>query len=325
MWTSAIYIALLAFVPGLEWQSPWLLLLLLGLPWLWRAGRKNQLSALQLPTAAGLAPPESWRIKFTRWLPILRFLAIALTIIALARPRSPQALNEQVYSGVDIMLVLDVSGSMSDADQAFPPTRLTVARSIANDFITARDFDRIGLVFFADQAVTVCPLTADHELLTALLLQSDTLSLGSGTAIGMGLATGVNRLEDSEAKSKVIVLLTDGTNNAGFIQPLAAGELARTLDIKTYLIGIGPQGKQASLDEQELRQIAKQTSGAYFRATNTSALSEIFEQIDRLEKTDFDAESMRTYTEWFWVPALLALVLILLEVGLRWTWLRSLP
>jgi Ca-activated chloride channel family protein len=241
--------------------------------------------------------------------------------------------------GIDIMISLDISGSMQAMD--FKPNRLEAAKEVAIDFINGRPNDRMGLVIFAAESFTQCPLTVDHTVLSNLFRDVRIGMLEDGTAIGMGLATAVNRLKDSDSKSKVIILLSDGENNSGTIAPLTAAEIARTFGIRVYTIGVGTIGTapvpintvfgqqiqqvEVKIDEAMLSEIAKITGGQYFRATNRAALENIYKEIDEMEKIKIEVQEYTRYAEHFLPFALIATLLLLLEIVLRNTVLRTLP
>lgn len=270
---------------------------------------------------------------------LLRTLALAFLIIALARPQTFST-GENVYTeGIDIALLLDISGSMLAED--FKPNRLEAAKNVTNDFIEGRTSDKIGLVVFARESFTQCPLTIDYPVLQNLLEDIHSGMIEDGTAIGTAIANGVNRLKDSPAKSKVIMLLTDGVNNSGEIDPITAAQIAEKFGIRIYTIGVGtkgeapypfqtPYGKRyqmvpVEIDEDVLQQVAHITGGQYFRATDNKKLAEIYKEIDKLEKTRVEVTSYRNAKElfYFWVGA--ALFFLILEVTLSRTYLRRLP
>jgi Ca-activated chloride channel family protein len=300
----------------------------------------EQLADLRFSTLApfaGLKP--SWKERL-RYLPfVLRMVVIAALVIALARPQTTSS-GENVYTeGIDIALLLDISGSMLAED--FTPNRIDAAKSVAQDFIDARKHDRIGLVIFAGQSFTQCPMTLDYRVLKSMLRQVRPGMVEDGTAIGMAIAQGVNRLKDSKAKSKVIILLTDGVNNRGEIDPLTASQIAQTFGIRIYTIGVGTIGEApypvqtpfgiryqnmpVDVDEKTLQEIATMTDGKYFRATNNRALKEIYGEIDKLEKTRIEVRAYRTYDELFYGWAALGLLVLALEFALRGTIFRKLP
>jgi len=267
----------------------------------------------------------------------LRSLAIAALILALARPQSSSSTQSSTTEGIDIMIASDISGSMLAED--FQPNRLEAGKNIAIDFIKNRPNDRIGLVIFSGESFTQCPLTIDHDVLVNLYQDIHNGMIDDGTAIGMGLATAVNRLKDSEAKSKVIILLTDGSNNAGSIPPLTAAEIAKQFNIRVYTVGIGTKGVarmpvQTSMgvqyvqipvdvDETTLTKIADATGGKYFRATDNQTLENIYKQIDKLEKAKIDVTEYHKKTELFLPFALVALFFLSLEFILKNTWFRG--
>jgi len=322
---------------------PWILYFLILIPlmalWYWFRGRKSQTSInySSLNIFSGLKP--TWRERL-KYLPnILRMLAVALLIIALARPQNFQS-GENVYSeGIDIAMVLDISGSMLAED--LKPNRLDAAKGVIDEFIQARTSDRIGLVVFARDAFTQCPLTIDYSVLRNLLSEIKSGMIEDGTAIGNAIANGVNRLKDSKAKSKVMILLTDGVNNAGEVDPISAAQIAKTFNIRVYTIGVGTRGEApypvqtpfgiryqmvpVEIDENVLKQIAETTNGEYFRATDTQKLKEIYNTIDKLEKTKLEIISYRNAKELFYPWLVGGLLLLVLELGLSRTILRKLP
>jgi Ca-activated chloride channel family protein len=268
-------------------------------------------------------------------------LTVVTLFIAMARPQLTLQEEEITADGVDIMMVMDLSSSMLAQD--FTPDRLEVSKDVAADFIDKRKYDRIGLAVFSGEAFTQCPLTTDHRILKEFLDGLQCGILQDGTAIGMGLSTAVNRLKDSEAKSKIVILLTDGDNNAGYIKPITAGEIARELDVKVYTIGIGSKGaartpirrrsngdyvygmSQVNFDEDLLRELSKMTGGQYFRAVSKEGLEEIYQIIDQLEKTKIDVTTIKRYSEEFYLFALLGIIFLVLEVLLRYTIFRTIP
>ena len=270
---------------------------------------------------------------------IVRVTALAFLIVGLGRPQTTSQ-GENIYTeGIDIAMLLDISGSMLAED--FQPNRIEAAKAVAQNFIDGRKNDRIGLVIFAGQSFTQCPMTLDYRVLKNLLRQVKPGIVEDGTAIGMGIAQGVNRLKDSKAKSKVMILLTDGVNNRGEIDPLTASQIAQTFGIRIYTIGVGTVGEApypvqtpfgiryqnipVDVDEKTLQKIAEMTNGQYFRATNNKALKQIYAEIDELEKTRIEVKAYRSYTELFYDWAGLGLMTLLLELGLTGTLLRKLP
>lgn len=322
---------------------PYVLLLLLLLPLAaWyvlrrRTDRSVAYPSLDLLLGAGLEAP-AWKRHATL---ALRLLVLALVILALARPQTGRSKHTTYSEGIDIMLVLDTSGSMQAQDFE-PKNRLAVAKEVVKEFIAKRPEDRIGLVVFSADAVTQCPLTLDHALLSKLVDQVDFGMLDDGTAIGVALATACNRLRASHARSKVIVLLTDGQNNAGMVDPITAARVAASLGLKVYTVGVGTRGRapipvddpvfgrrlisvEVDIDEVTLRKIAELTGGKYFRATDRDELESIYAQIDRLEKSKVQSDTYVEYTErfaWFILPAL---GLLVIELGLAETILRETP
>lgn len=280
-----------------------------------------------------------WRIYTRHILFVFRMLALSMLIIVMARPQSSRAWETQTTEGIDIILALDISGSMLARD--FKPDRLEVAKETAQRFISSRPNDRIGLVIYSGESFTQCPLTTDHAVLINLISEIKSGIITDGTAIGAGLGTAVSRLRDSEAQSKVIILLTDGVNNAGSVDPITAAEIAKTFGVRTYTIGIGSMGEapypvqtpfgvqyqnmKTEIDEDLLRQIADLTDGQYFRATNKKALSEIYEQIDKLEKTKIEVKEYSKKQEEYLIFALLALAFIISEYLLRNTIFKTIP
>lgn len=270
---------------------------------------------------------------------VLRVVAMIALIIALARPQSSSVSENVESDGIDIVLAMDVSGSMLAED--LRPNRIEAAKQVAADFINERIGDRIGLVIFSGESFTQCPITIDHRVLLEQLQAVKSGVLVDGTAIGDGLATAVDRLRNARGKSKVIVLLTDGENNTGRIGPELALEIAKAYKVRVYTIGVGTNAGQApypaqtpdgrtvmtmmpvQIDEPLLRKIATQTGGEYFRATNTNSLRNIYKSIDKMEKTKVEVNSFKHYAELFFPFALLAALCLGLEMLLRWTWFRS--
>lgn len=278
---------------------------------------------------------------YLRHLPIaLRSLAVILIAVALARPQSAQHNSNSTTEGIDIVMSLDVSGSMLARD--FTPDRLGAAKEVASNFIMDRPNDRIGLVVFAGESFTQCPLTTDKRSLLNLLGSVKSGMIDDGTAIGNGLATAVNRLRESKAKSKVIILLTDGINNSGQIAPLTAAEIAQSYGIRVYTVGVGTMGMapypvidmwghlsfqpmKVEIDEKMLSQIAQMTGGKYFRATDNRRLKDVYDEINQLERSKVEVENFTRYQERFTLFVVLALILLVGEFALRQTWLRRLP
>ncbi|MDA3861288.1 MAG: VWA domain-containing protein [Melioribacteraceae bacterium] len=270
---------------------------------------------------------------------VLRTIAVAILIVALARPQSFST-GENVYTeGIDIAILLDLSGSMLAED--FKPNRLEAAKNVIDEFIAGRTSDKIGLVVFAGKSFTQCPLTIDYSVLRNLLGEIESGMIMDGTAIGLAIANGVNRLKDSKAKSKIIILLTDGINNTGEIDPITAANIAQSFGIRVYTVGVGSKGEApypfqtpfgiqyqmvpVQIDEEILQQVADITDGHYFRATNNKKLEEIYQEIDKMEKTRVEITSYRNAKELFYNWAGLGLLLLLIEMLLTRTYLRRLP
>ncbi|MGB9772279.1 MAG: vWA domain-containing protein [Candidatus Kapaibacteriota bacterium] len=269
----------------------------------------------------------------------LRMLALTLFLLALARPQTSSSEKEIETEGIDIVLTLDISGSMLAED--FKPNRLEAAKKITEKFIDARQNDRIGLVIFSAKSFTQCPITIDHAVLKNLLKQIKSGLIEDGTAIGMGLATAVDRLKDSKARSKVIILLTDGVNNTGIISPMTAADLAKNFDIRVYTIGVGTIGKapypfqtpfgiqymnvDVEIDEPLLKDIASKTGGKYFRATNNKALETIYNEIDAMEKTKIKQFVFTTFTDRFFPFVLSGAIIFLIEILLHLFVFRKIP
>ncbi len=264
---------------------------------------------------------------------VLRVFALAALITAIARPQTSLSWQDVTTEGIDIVIALDISSSMLARD--FKPNRLEASKDVAMKFIEERPSDRIGLVIYSGESFTQCPLTSDHDVLLNLFSSIKNGMIEDGTAIGMGLATAVNRLKDSKAKSKVIILLTDGSNNLGDIPPLTAAEIAKQFGIRVYTIGVGTNGiasmpayrdqtgkiyyedMEVKIDEKSLKEIARIDNGRYFRATNKNKLEKIYKEIDKLEKSKIEVTDYKKKSEKFWPFALLASILILTEFLLK--------
>ena len=332
---------------SIGFATPWLLLGLLAVPllafvprWVW--GRSAPAS-LRFSDTTTTAAPASLRARLMPGLNVLRLLALALVVVAAARPQTSEATELISGEGVDIALALDISGSMASLDFQ-PNNRLHAAKEVIGDFIEDRGYDRIGLVVFANDAFVSSPPTIDHEALQGRLDEvqlAKELRVRDGTAIGLGLATAANMLKDSTAESRVVILLTDGANNAGQIDPFTAAVAVEALGIKVYAIGAGQPGlvpfrvpglygervvySESDLDEETLRRIADLTGGKYFRATDTEGLRQVYEEIDALEKSQVEVQVFTRYQElaaWVLIPAVL---LLLLETALGSTVLRRAP
>jgi Ca-activated chloride channel homolog len=320
----------------------YLFLLLLLIPiiyWYIKEMHKSDAS-LQISSHRNLLKfPKSKKIKLRHVPFILRVLSISFIIIALARPQASNSWRTQNTEGIDIMMALDVSGTMQGED--LKPNRIEAAKSVASEFILSRPNDNIGLVVFAGESFTQCPLTTDHAVLINLFNAVKFGIIEDGTAIGLGLANAVNRIKDSKAKSKVVILLTDGSNNRGDIAPITAAEIAKTFGIRVYAVGVGSYGvvnvpvqtpmgiqyqqMQSEFDEKSLQDIAAMTGGKYFRATDTSKLRHIYQEIDQLEKTKINVKEYSKKSEQFYLFSLLAFILVALEVLLRNTYFRRIP
>lgn len=321
---------------NIEFANPeffWLLLLLpLALLWYFFK-RKNEMASLRISSIKGFTV-KSWASKFKPVLFGIRLLALAAIITALARPQTEDiSTRTKTTKGIDIVMAIDVSSSMLARD--LKPDRLTALKEVAADFIEGRPNDRIGLVSYAAESYTKTPITSDKAIVLNSLEEITYGVLEDGTAIGMGLATSVNRLKESKAISKVIILLTDGVNNSGFIEPRTAADLAVEFGIKTYTIGIGTNGnalspiaynrdgsyrygmRQVEIDEELLEEIADVTGGKYFRATDNESLEAIYDEINKLEKTEIEEFKYYKYEEKFRPLIFLAGILLLLEWGLR--------
>ncbi len=267
-----------------------------------------------------------------------RAVAVTLLIFVLARPQLTDKFQDVSTEGIDIILTLDISGSMLARD--FKPDRLEASKDVATEFISGRPYDRIGLVVFSGESFTQCPLTTDHAVLINLMREVQSGMIEDGTAIGMGLATAVNRIKDSEAKSKVIILLTDGVNNRGEIAPATAAGIAKTYGIRVYTIGVGTQGMApypvqtpygiqyqnlpVEIDEAILKEIAQNTGGKYFRATDNNKLVLVYKEIDKLEKSKIDVKQFSRKEEKYLLPAIIAFCLVILEIIVRNTIFRNL-
>jgi Ca-activated chloride channel family protein len=319
----------------------WLFLLIpMAIAWIyWK--RNEQIATLKISSTQGFKGSNSLVTKLKPLLNVMRLLALSSLIIAMARPRTVDISNQtKTTRGIDIVLAMDVSGSMLAKD--LRPNRMEALKDVAADFVEERPNDRIGLVLYASEAYTKTPVTSDKAVVLEAIksVKYDNV-LQDGTGIGMGLSTAVNRLKDSKAKSKVIILLTDGVNNAGFIEPETAADIAKQYGIKVYTIGVGTNGMAESpyalapngqimfqmmkveIDEQLMRSIARKTDGKYFRATSNSKLAEIYASINKLETTEIEELKFYDYDEKYRPFVWLAGFLILLEIGLRNTIYRS--
>lgn len=331
------------FLSDIKFAYPWVFYLLLLLPlsalWYFWRGKNNQSSFKYSSLKILSGYRKSMREKFRHTPFILRLIALALMIVALARPQSFSS-GENVYTeGIDIALLLDISGSMLAED--FKPNRIGAAKNVIDEFIEGRTSDKIGLVIFSYESFTQCPLTIDYRVLRGLLKDVKSGMIQDGTAIGTAIANGVNRLKDSKSKSKVIILLTDGVNNSGEVDPVTAAQIAKTFGIRIYTIGVGTIGQApypfqtpfgiryqmmpVEIDEAVLTKIARITNGKYFRAVNNRKLESIYREIDKLEKTKVEVSSYRNARELFYPWLFAGLVLLFAEIVLSRTVFRKLP
>ena len=329
------------YFKNIDFGQPWffsLLVLILVLIF-WYASKNNKQQGVFLISDSSAPGLSSWRTSF-RHLPfVLRLLAILFIVTALARPQTKFEEQNVEGEGVDIVLCIDVSGSMTAQD--LTPNRLEAAKNVAIDFVNKRLTDRIAIVIFSGESFTQCPLTTDHRVLVSAIENIRNGLLEDGTAIGSGLGTSVDRLRTSKSKSKVIILLTDGENNGGLIDPETAKEIAKAFQIKVYTIGVGTDGYapqpvntpmgvvmqngKVSIDEKLLKEIASQTGGKYFRAKDNEGLMGIYDEINKLEKSKVEISNRTRYTEKFFPFIMAALALLFLELLLRFTLFRKFP
>lgn len=318
-------------------------LLLLLVPVIgWYIWKKSDFSAsVQISSLKSFSKaPKTIKYYLRHSLIVLRVIAIAALIVVLARPQSTNSWQDVTTEGIDIILAIDVSGSMLAED--LKPNRLSAAKEVAKEFIQSRPNDRIGLVVFSGESFTQCPLTIDHAVILNLFKEVKSGMIEDGTAIGSGLANAITRIKDSEAKSKVIILLTDGVNNQGEIAPVTAAEIAKTFGIRVYTIGAGSHGTApypfktpwgatqyqhvpVEIDEQVLKDIAGLTDGKYFRATDNKSLRNIYKEIDKLEKAKINVTNYSKRKEEFLLWAIIAALAILLEIALKNTLLKNTP
>jgi Ca-activated chloride channel family protein len=326
---------------NIVFENGWFLWFLLVIPlllayYVYRHNRSH--AALRLSTAGFFR--ES-RNTFRHWLRhilfAMRLAVIALVIIVIARPQNVDKWQSSTTEGIDIVLALDVSGSMLARD--FSPDRLEASKNVATEFISGRPYDRIGLTVFSGESFTQCPLTTDHAVLINLLREIRSGIIEDGTAIGVGLATAINRIKDSDAISKVIILLTDGVNNTGSIDPMTAAEIAHTFGIRVYTIGVGSRGyadypvqtpfgtryqkMQVEIDEALLKEIADLTGGRYFRAVDNTSLQQVYSEIDKLEKSKIETREHSRREEVFMPWALAAAIILTLELLFRYLFLKN--
>lgn len=323
--------------PGLLWLLVIPALLVLHYIYLERAGRHPH---MRVSTAVPWKKRGRSFMTFFRHVPfILRIFALVMVVIAIARPRSSEEFSKVDTEGIDIVLAMDVSTSMLARD--LTPDRISASKDIAIEFISQRPSDRMGIVVFAGESFTQCPLTTDRATLINLMKEVQTDLIDDGTAIGNGLATAVARLKDSEAKSRVVILLTDGVNNSGEVSPQTAAEIAKTYGVRVYTIGVGKEGMapypvmtpwgvqvqnvKVEIDEELLKDVAESTGGSYFRATDNTKLAEIYSEINKMEKAKTTVDSFPVYKELFGSFAVWALLALLLELLLNWFVIRRLP
>ena len=327
---------------NIEFANPKLLWLLLLVPLaiVWYILRhKKQEAAVSFSDLKGMVKlPKTWKSYLRHLLFALKMVALALLIVALARPQSSSTNSTSNIEGIDIVMAMDVSGSMLARD--LKPDRLTAAKNVASDFVKGRPGDRMGLVIFSGETFTQVPLTTDHGVMLNMLAEMKNGLIEDGTAIGDGLATAISRLKDSEAISKVVILLTDGMNNAGSVDPYTAAEIAKLYGIRVYTIGVGTYGTapypvqtpfgtqmqqiKVEIDEKLLSTIANSTGGKYFRANNNKKLDEIYQEIDKLERSKIEVTEFRRLPEEFYPLVAWAIALLLLEFLLRKTIFRTL-
>lgn len=314
-------------------NSGYLLLLILLIPyllWYFLCGKGKEPTIKMSDTFAYQHISKSWRIRMIHLPMFLHCLVYTLVVIVLARPQTYNSWDNKDAEGIDIMLTMDISASMLTEDVF--PNRIEVAKEVASDFISGRPNDNIGLTIFAGEAFTQCPMTVDHAALLNLLhnVRTDLVVIGliqDGTAIGMGLANSVSRLKDSKAKSKVIILLTDGSNNVGSISPMTAASIAKKYGIRIYTIGLGKEseGDLGAIDYKTLQNIAVSTNGEFYRAQSQAELSKIYQDIDKLEKTKLRVKAYSHLHEAYMPFAWLALFIFCLDLLLRLTVFRRLP
>ena len=327
---------------NIEFANPKLLWLLLLVPLtiIWYILRhKKQEAFVNFSDLKGMVKlPKTWKAYLRHLLFALKMAALSLLIVALARPQSSSTNSTSNIEGIDIVMAMDVSGSMLARD--LKPDRLTAAKNVASDFVKGRPGDRMGLVIFSGETFTQVPLTTDHGVMLNMLAEMKNGLIDDGTAIGDGLATAISRLKDSEAISKVIILLTDGMNNAGSVDPYTAAEIAKLYGIRVYTIGVGTYGTapypvqtmfgtqmqqiKVEIDEKLLATIANSTGGKYFRANNNKKLDEIYQEIDKLERSKIEVTEFRRYHEEFYPLVACAIALLLLEFLMRKTIFRTL-
>lgn len=328
---------------GISFKNPeFFYLFLLFIPmiawYIWQQKRSG--ASIQFSSDLGFAKiPKSWKYYFRHSVFVLVISSLSFLIVAMARPQSSNSWQNVTTEGIDIVIALDISSSMLAMD--FQPNRLEAAKDVATQFISGRTNDKIGLVVFSGESFTQCPLTTDHATVINLFKNIESGMIEDGTAIGNGLATAVARLKESTAISKVVILLTDGENNRGEIAPVTAAELAKTFGIRVYTVGVGTIGTapyplqtpfgvqvrdvEVKIDEATLQQIANTTDGKYFRATNNNKLAEIYQEIDKLEKSKIDVKEYSKKEEQYLKYAITGAVLLLLALSLKTTIFRNIP
>ncbi len=326
---------------NIVFENGWFLWFLLLIPllvayYIYRQSRAH--ASMRLSTAGFLMNGhKTFRHYLRHILFALRIIAVALMVVVIARPQSIDKWQSSTTEGIDIILALDVSGSMLARD--FTPDRLEASKNVATEFISGRPYDRIGLTVFSGESFTQCPLTTDHAVLINLMREVKSGVIEDGTAIGVGLATAINRIKDSDAISKVIILLTDGVNNRGAIDPVTAAEIAKTFGIRVYTIGVGSMGyaeypvqtpfgmryqkMQVEIDEALLKHIAELTGGRYFRAVDNSSLEQVYSEIDKLEKSKIETRENSKREEVFMPWALAAALVVALELLLRYLFMKN--
>ena len=326
---------------NIVFENGWFLWFLLVIPllvahYIWRQGKAN--APVKLSTAGFFADGrKTFRHYLRHVLFAMRMAALAMVTVVIARPQNVDRWQSSTTEGIDIVMALDVSGSMLARD--FSPDRLEASKNVATEFIRGRPYDRIGLTVFSGESFTQCPLTTDHAVLINLLRDVKSGIIEDGTAIGVGLATAINRIKDSDAISKVIILLTDGVNNRGSIDPMTAAEIAKTFGIRVYTIGVGSRGyadypvqtpfgtryqkMEVEIDEALLQQIAELTGGHYFRAVDNTSLQQVYGEIDKLEKSKIETREHSKRDEVFMSWAMAALVLIGIELLLRYLFMKN--
>lgn len=334
---------MMVWLLDIKFLHPWVLVLLVIIPIIvvWYLFRRNRLRpALILPQMPYSKPIKpTLRLRFMHSMFVLRCIAIAAVIVAMARPQTSSDKTNVNVEGIDIVISLDISSSMLSED--FRPNRIEVAKEVALKFVEGRPQDRIGLVVFSGESFTQCPLTIDHRVLKELFGQIRSGIIDDGTALGDGLGTAINRLRSSKAKSKVIILLTDGVNNTGYVDPLAAADMAREFGIRVYTIGVGtigeapypfqtPFGVQyqnvpVEIDEPLLKEVASVTGGKFYRAINKAKLEQIYAEIDKMEKSKIEVLTYSNKTEEAFLFILIALIALVIELLLRNTLFKTIP